>query len=74
MLDTLPNLHTIDSGQCFPFWLYEEIQPDENKSRIEGIETGSYRRREAITETGLEHFRKAYPGEVISREDIFHYI
>ncbi|MCY4584463.1 MAG: DEAD/DEAH box helicase family protein [Bryobacterales bacterium] len=74
MLDTLPNLHTIDSGQCFPFWLYEETQPDENKSLLAGIETGSHRRREAISETGLKHFREAYPGQVISREDIFHYI
>ena len=74
MLDTLPNLDTIEKGQCFPFLLYEGTQPDENESLLEGIETGSYRRREAITEAGLEHFRRAYPGESISREDIFHYV
>ena len=74
MLDTLPNLDIIGKSQCFPFWLYEETQTGENKSLLEGIETGSHRRREAITEAGLEHFRKAYPGEVISRKDIFHYV
>ena len=31
MLNTLPNYHAISSGQCFPFWLYEEIQPGETK-------------------------------------------
>ncbi|MCY4393524.1 MAG: hypothetical protein OXC10_00080 [Rhodospirillaceae bacterium] len=28
-LDALPNLHTIDTGQCFPFWLYEEDEGSE---------------------------------------------
>lgn len=31
-------------------------------------------RREAITDYGLKHFQSAYPGETITREDIFHYI
>ena len=75
LVDSLVDLNMMEAGaQCFPFWLYDETQPGENKSLIDEIETDSYCRREAITETGLEHFRKAYPGEVISRKDIFHYI
>ena len=73
MLDALPSLDTIEKGQCFPFWLYEKMEAGETNS-LPGIETISSRRREAISEAGLEHFRKQYPGEVISRKDIFHYV
>lgn len=31
-------------------------------------------RREAITDAGLAHFQSAYPGEAISKEDLFYYI
>ncbi|RRV29306.1 damage-inducible protein, partial [Stutzerimonas stutzeri] len=35
---------------------------------------GGLRRRDAITETGLAHFHAAYPGEQISKEDLFYYV
>ena len=59
MLDALPSLDTIEKGQCFPFWLYEKMQAGETNSLLPGIETSSSRRREAISEAGLDHFRKA---------------
>lgn len=31
-------------------------------------------RRHAITDAGLQHFQNAYPGETISKEDLFYYI
>lgn len=31
-------------------------------------------RREAITDAGLQHFMNAYPGEAITKEDLFYYI
>ena len=31
-------------------------------------------RRHAISDAGLVHFQTAYPGEVISKEDLFYYI
>ena len=75
MLDALPNFNTIDSGQCFPLWLYEESNPEEGKLLLSGAEDASgYCRRDAISEAGLQHFCKAYPGESISREDIFYYV
>ena len=33
-----------------------------------------YVRRDAITDEGLAHFQSAYPGETISKEDVFYYI
>ncbi len=72
MLDTLPNLDTIEKGQCFPFWLYER---DENaKADLLGERSTGYRRLDAITDYALHHFRSAYPSEAVSREDIFHYV
>ncbi len=39
--------------------------------------TGSvphYTRKDAITDAGLKHFQNAYPGQTISKEDLFFYI
>ena len=72
MMDALPNLHTIDTGQCFPFWLYEG--DDDAEADLLGERIPGYRRLDAITDYGLQHFRTAYPTESVSREDIFHYI
>lgn len=32
------------------------------------------RRRDAITDAGLAHFQSAYPGESMSKEDLFYYV
>ena len=69
MLDALPNLHTIDTGQCFPFWLYEE--DEDAQEDLLGERNPGFRRLDAITEYGLQQFRNAYPSEEMSREDIF---
>ena len=74
MLDALPNLHTIDSAQCFPFWLYDEPEPDEGDLFESQNSEAGLVPRNAITDEGLAQFRQAYPGESISRDDIFHYI
>lgn len=31
-------------------------------------------RREAITDEGLKHFQDAYPGQTISKRDLFYYV
>ena len=31
-------------------------------------------RRDAITDAGLAHFQEAYPGEAITKEDLFYYV
>jgi len=72
MTDTLPNLHTIDTGQCFPFWLYEER--NSTGEDVFGGVAPKFRRREAIADHALALFRDAYPSEDVSKEDIFHYV
>lgn len=37
-------------------------------------ENSGLTRREAITDEGLAHFQSAYPGEQISKKDVFYYV
>ncbi len=73
MIDALPSLCTIETGQCFPLWLYEEDK-ERGQSRLSGECLSGYQRRDAITDYALRRFRQACPAERITREDIFHYI
>jgi len=78
MTDKLPSLHAADmvGAQYFPLYLYddavEETAPDLfNRA---GTKKAGRTRREAITDNGLAHFQAAYPGEKITKEDIFYYV
>ncbi len=72
--DTLPCLDNIEKGQCFPLYLYDESAAGSEQGGLFDEAPAERRRRPAITEAGLAHFRAAYPGEKIEREDIFYYI
>ncbi len=76
MMDTLPNLHTIDTAQCFPFWLYlrPQVKKDTDEMDLAEERFSGYRRHDAITDHAVRRFRDAYPAESVSREDIFHYV
>jgi predicted helicase len=67
MVDKIPNLHFVDSGQNFPLYLYD-------KKDDTGFLEGGTTRRDAITDDGLKHFQSAYPHESITKEDIFYYV
>ena len=82
--NTLPCLDNIEKGQCFPVYLYEPIE-ESDQTDFEG--TGDlfaeksvisaearYTRRDAITDEGLQHFLDTYPGETITKEDLFYYV
>lgn len=74
MSNTLPDIQTMFNGQCFPLYLYEEAQPDDGLFAGSGNQANGLTRRDAITDEGLAHFRAAYLGEEISKEDLFYYI
>lgn len=74
MTTFVPNLHTVDTGQCFPLHLYEDTQPDDGLFATASDQASGLTRREAITDEGLAHFQAAYPGEAINKEDLFYYI
>lgn len=72
----LPCLDNIEKGQCFPLYLYES-KDEKESANAELFVTApaiKYTRRDAITTEGLQHFQSAYPGETISKEDIFYYV
>jgi predicted helicase len=84
MSDHLPDLHLMQTGQCFPLYLYDDstpcTEPDHDATTAslfdatEPQQTETRTRREALTDAGLGHFQAAYPGETISKEDIFYYV
>ena len=73
MSDQVPNLHTVDSGQCFPFYLYEEVQPNDDLFTASEDQNNGFIRRDALTYEGIACFQSAYPKEKISKEDLFYY-
>ena len=75
MMDTLPSLDTIEKGQCFPFWLYDNPTSNAKPDMLSELASETAGQRlEAITEYALNLFATTYPTEIISREDIFHYV
>lgn len=74
MVDSVTCLQPDGGGQCFPLFLYDEVaQASDDDLFAEPVE-GGLRRRDAITDAGLSHFRAAYPSEQISKEDLFYYV
>ena len=81
MTNTLPCLDYIEKGQCFPRYLYgAAIQSDDDGPQgglaleTEKLVSDGLQRRDAITDEGLAHFQAAYPGEAITKDDLFHYV
>lgn len=74
MIDTVPSLHVaaMDGSQCFPQTLYEAPANSDDNDLFSSSNTG-YRARHGITDDGLKHFEVAYPGEAITKDDIFYY-
>jgi len=73
MSNTPLDLNSSDGGvQCFPLYIY-----DQDCDGSEGLfreHSPNPHRRDAITSTGLEHFKSAYPEAEITKEDIFYYV
>ncbi|WP_208439033.1 type ISP restriction/modification enzyme, partial [Bartonella vinsonii] len=83
MTKNLPNLHAIDTGQCFPRYFYEDVAVSKDKNAdqshlfansTEETKAAGLQRRDAITDEGLAHFEAAYPNETITKDDIFYYV
>ncbi len=73
MVDEMPNRHTMSTGQCFPLYLYEETKSDKGPFATAAGET-NFTRRDALTDDALAYFQAAYPGQTITKEDLFYYI
>ena len=75
--DAIPDLHVIHGGLCFPRYLYDtapEPAADEPQGGLfAATPVARGGRRDAITDAGLAHFQSAYPGEAITKDDLFYY-
>ena len=69
--------------QCFPLYLYDDSDTEagagesENQGALfkaDAQPATQRNRRDALTDEGLAHFKAAYPGEKISKEDVFYYV
>ncbi len=74
MTDHLPDLHMVGDSQCFPLKLYEKTENLNGELYKTQRTEDDYVEKDGISDTGLEHFQKAYPEERISKEDVFYYI
>ncbi|MEC5405803.1 type ISP restriction/modification enzyme [Paraburkholderia sp. MPAMCS5] len=77
--DRVPSLHATDmvGSQYFPLYLYDVTDHAADSATVDLFSQSVDKetpRRDAITDAGLAHFQSAYPGEQISKEDIFYYI
>ncbi|WP_180126738.1 MULTISPECIES: type ISP restriction/modification enzyme [unclassified Acinetobacter] len=81
IMDKVFCLDTIEKGQGFPLYVYEEST--QTKSVDSGdlfdesldltVTETKYERKDGISDEGLQHFQTAYPSEQITKEDIFYY-
>ncbi|MHA3081291.1 DEAD/DEAH box helicase [Acinetobacter sp. ANC 5502] len=79
--NSLPDLQLHANGQCFPLYLYEEVTQDKSvgsgdlfdESLDLTVTETKYKRKDGISDEGLQHFQAAYPNEQITKEDIFYY-
>jgi predicted helicase len=81
MANSLPSLDNIEKGQCFPRYLYDSAAESAGDAPQAGLAledaapaAAGVQRRDAITDEGLAHFQAAYPGEAITKDDLFHYV
>jgi predicted helicase len=78
MAKVIPDLHLLHGSQCFPLYLYDDAPTASEQPQQAGLfdapANPERQRRDAITDEGLAHFRAAYPGEQISKEDLFYYV
>lgn len=70
-----PSLYyaDIDTSQCFPRYTYE-LPPEGELCLDPSVSSNGLTRKDAITDDSLAHFQAAYPGETITKDDLFYYV
>jgi predicted helicase len=80
MTDVVPSLHMADMAgcQCFPLYVFdaeaEDVRGQQSLNLDEGSKIAAPKRRDGLTDEGLAHFKATYPGEPITKEDVFYYV
>ena len=71
VVDTMPDLHFVAFGQCFPRYRY--AQPATAQDKLPGIDH-SLERIDNITDEALGTFRAHYEDRTITKDAIFDYV
>lgn len=71
--DKIPDFQVVDKDQCFPLYFYEENNQSQ-KSIFDNDEVNEYSQKENVSNFILEHSKKQYGANNISKEDIFYYV
>lgn len=73
--DVLPDVQLQANGQCFPLFLFDKKTELSVNASLPGMDSvPPSNGNDGITDAGLQHFKDAYKGEAISKEDLFYYI
>lgn len=75
----IADLHFFPQTQCFPLYYYEKLEPKDLEPNLFSKQevkknTSYYKRKDAIRDEALGHFRENYKNSKITKEDIFYYI
>ena len=87
MVDTIVDLHfSPDGAQCFPRYLYEVeattptkqqglfVEDGDGENATNSVDPVQFQRKEAISAESMAHFASTYPGQSISKDDLFFYV
>ncbi|MDL2170845.1 MULTISPECIES: type ISP restriction/modification enzyme [Asaia] len=77
MTNAISDLQPDGGSQCFPLFVYEDAKLHKDNNGVDlfnGEASNGLTRKDAITDEGLKHFQDAYPGQSISKEDLFYYV
>ena len=72
MVDRVVDLQSDGGTQCVSLYIYDDR--DEGTGSLFDEPNATHHRRDAVTDSGLKHFQDAYPGETITKEDLFYYV
>lgn len=73
MVDAVPDLHTLDTGQFFPRYSHIAQSEPDNLLDAAGDDSQPYRRIDNITDEILVEYRESF-GDEVSKDDIFFYV
>ena len=74
MTDCIANYHTLDTGNCFPLYWYEENK-NKQRSLFDGMGgDDDYIRHDGVTNWILQQARTRYHAKNITKEHIFYYV
>ncbi len=66
----MPDLHLLSETKWFPRWRYE---PGSGQRDLPGLASAG-RKADNVSDAALELFRREWPGEEISKDDVFRYV